>query len=351
MSCKHRFKTSFAENEAFRSYEESFGKAESSFEDVKAAVDKWGCHGEFTIVGMGEQTNAKCGTFAGFRGCIRTELHHNGLAENFEGLVYVHPTFHSCDKPSCPTCFKRGWAVREAGRVKQRLDVASRLHGLVEHIICPIPPSDFGLSYETLRRKVLKALTVRGVIGGSLIWHGFRYANFRESQRRHVPFGWYWSPHFHCLGFIKGGYSRCRDCSKVKASVYGKPCEEVCHGCSGFEAVTREHYKKDGYLAKVLGERITVRGTAFYQLNHASIKVGTKRFHPCTWFGIASYRKLKVVYEKEPLLCPLCQHECIRLRYLGSKELFGFDFRADLFLPMNEGEGNVWVEEDVGDLG
>ncbi len=346
---KHGFKTSFVENEVFRGYEESFGKAESDFKSVKEVINDWASTGEFTLVGWGEQTSGKCGQFAGFTGCIRTELHnHVGLdGVNYASLVYVHLNFHSCDKPSCPKCFKRGWAVRQAGRIKQRLDEGSKRYGLVEHIIAPIPPSDFGLSYEVLHAKVLKALKVRGVVGGCLIFHGFRYANYYESQKRHVPFGWYWSPHFHCLGFIKGGYLRCRNCCKVKASVYGKPCEEVCHGCSGFEAVTREQYKKDGYLAKVLGERITVRGTAYYQLNHASVKVDVERFHVTTWFGCASYRKLKVVYEKEHLLCPICQNECVALRYFGNQLIetdeLSWDFKANLLLPMNEDGREVWV--------
>jgi hypothetical protein len=313
---KCNFKTSFAENEAFRGYEESIGKAESNFQPVKAVVNEWAPNGVFTLVGQGKQTNSKCGTFAGFKGCIRTELHHNTLAGNFEGLVYAHLVFHSCDRPSCPVCFKRGWAVRQAGHVKQRLDEASKRNGVVEHIIAAVPPSDYNLSYEALRRKVVKALTARGVIGGCLIFHGFRYANFAESKKRNVPFGWYWSPHFHCLGFIKGGYSRCRSCEKFEhRGIYS------CAGCSGFENVTREQFKKDKLVAKVLGERITIRGTAYYQLNHASVKVGVKRFHPATWFGVCSYRRLKVVYEQEHLLCPICQHECVGLRYFGGQHI------------------------------
>jgi hypothetical protein len=348
---KYRFKTSFAENEAFRGYEESFGKAESDFQPVKTAINKWASNGVFTLVGQNKYpTNSRCGTFAGFKGCIRTELHHNSLVGNFEGLVYVHPVFHSCDKPSCPVCFKRGWAVRAAGHIKQRLDEASKRFGSVEHIIAPVPPSDFGLSYEAIHAKVLRALKARGVIGGCLIFHGFRYANFKESQQRHVPFGWYWSPHFHCLGFIKDGYYRCRNCEKFEQrGVYS------CSGCSGFENVTREQFKKDGYLAKVLGERITVRGSAYYQLNHASVKVGVERFHPCTWFGVCSYRKLKVVYEKEHLLCPICQRECVYLRYFGGQQIItdrcSPDFKSHLFLPMNEGKGEVWVVKHEGDFG
>lgn len=43
-----------------------------------------------------------------------------------------------------------------------------------------------------------------------------------------------------------------------------------------------------------MGERRTVGGTAWYQLNHATVKVGVKCFRVVTWFGVCSYRKLKV---------------------------------------------------------
>jgi hypothetical protein len=66
---------------------------------------------------------------------------------------------------------------------------------------------------EVLREKVKTALAVRGVVGGVLIFHGFRY-NLRHS--------WYWSPHFHVLGVISGGYG-CRGCKKG------------CVGCGGFD--------------------------------------------------------------------------------------------------------------------
>jgi hypothetical protein len=357
MSSKRSFKTSFVENEVFRGYEESFGKAESDFHRVKEVVNDWASTGEFTLVGQSGRTNAKCGQFAGFTGCVRGDSHNyvdlNGV--NYSDLGFVHINYHSCDKPTCGVCFKRGWAVRQAGRIKQRLDEGSKRYGLVEHVIAPVPPSDFGLPYEVIHAKVLKALKARGIEGGCLIFHGFRYANYHESQKRHVPFGWYWSPHFHCLCFIKNGYSRCRNCPKVKVDSYGQPCERVCQGCSGFENLTREQYKKDGYLAKVLGERITVRGTAFYQLNHASIKVGVERFHVTTWFGTMSYRKLKVVYKKEHLKCPICGSFCVALCYLGNQHIetdrCSWDFKANLFLPLIEDGREVWIERGESDFG
>ena len=50
---------------------------------------------------------------------------------------------------------------------------------IVEHIIAAVSPSDYKLSYEAFAPvRLFKALTVRGITGGCLIFHGFRYANF-----------------------------------------------------------------------------------------------------------------------------------------------------------------------------
>ena len=127
--------------------------------------------GNFNLVGHGEVTNEKCGVFRGFYGCLRVELHDktdlNGVC--YKGKVFVRSYFSSCDKPSCPVCFKRGWAVREAGRIEGRLKEASKRFGLVEHIVVSVPVRDYGLSYEVLRKKAVKALKIRGVVGGVLI--------------------------------------------------------------------------------------------------------------------------------------------------------------------------------------
>lgn len=78
-------------------------------------------------------------------------------------------------------------------------------------------------------------------------------------------------------------------------------------------------YEKDGCIVRVLGKRKTVGGTAWYQLNHASIKKNAVRFHVATWFGVCSYRKLKVTVEYKKNVCPICQHELEEMRYSGVK--------------------------------
>jgi hypothetical protein len=177
-----------------------------------------------------------------------------------------------------------------------------------------------------------------------LVFHGFRY---RKSDFTHVgvyfPKGWIWSPHFHCIGFIQGGYGRCRSCHEY--NVHGAV---ACLGCKGFEGVTRKCFEKDGCIVKVKDLRATISGTASYELSHASVKVDVVRFHCVSWFGNCSYRKLKVVFEVVKVVCPLCQHDCVPLLYFGGKGVIldkGVDgYVQDSFEDMNEGTGDCYVE-------
>jgi len=281
--------------------EDNFVEVDDESGDAEP-VDAYGSYGDFQLVGHGNVTSEMCGRWLGFRGCIRTDLHdHVSLSgENFKGKVFVRHVHHSCDKPSCPVCYKSGWAVRAARKIAVRMQEASKRFGSVEHIVATVPPSFYGLDYDALRIKVVKILLDRGVIGGALIFHGFRY-NLRHA--------WYWSPHFHVLGVILGGY-RCRDCKK-----------KCFRGCGGFVDRSYRCFEKDKCIVRVLGKRKTVAGTAWYQLNHATIRVGIPRFHVATWFGVCGYRKLKVSSEKRKSLCPMCGEELVRLHYLGDRRI------------------------------
>jgi hypothetical protein len=286
-------------------------------------------HGDFQLVGHGERTNDKCGKFSSYYGCVRSELHNirTLYGVNYTGKAYVRKVFHSCDKPSCPICFKYGWAVRECIKIEARLKEGAKHFGKAEHIVTSVPVADYGLSYEDMRKKAVKALSDRGVVGGVLIFHGFRY------NMRHY---WYWAPHFHCLGFLIGGYARCRNCRI-----------QHCSTCDGFEGRTRKMFLKDGFIVKVLGERRTVGGTAWYQLNHSSIKKDVRRFHVATWFGNCSYRKLKVTAEMRKKLCPICEHELVKLSYYGGKYIDNDRSKPDYvsaFCPDLEEDGRpAWV--------
>ena len=268
---------------------------------------------EFELVGHGKQTNVKFGTFNKFMGCLNVEAHNASRWLNPDlkkDSVYVKSVYHSCDKPTCPQCFKFGWAVRQATRMEERLKKASVSYGLVEHIVASVPVELYGLSLEALRSRAVKILANRGIVGGSMIFHGFRYANRREANQKGVPFGWRWNPHFHVLGFVGGeGYGRCRTCKGAD-----------CYACGGFEGLTMREHMKDSWIVKVLEKRKTVGGTCWYQLNHCSIRRGAKKSHAATWFGVCAYRKMKtdnITDIKIKHKCPICGNELVRVRYLG----------------------------------
>jgi hypothetical protein len=295
--------------------------------DAKPLEKSWGAYGDYRLVGNGEVTNGYCGKFARFKGCLRVDLHNKTSLDgvNYAGKVFVRRVKFSCGKPSCPICYKNGWAVREAENIKHRLVEASKRFGKVEHLVCSIPTKDYGLELGVLRRKVNNMLKKIGVVGGALIFHGFRFNRKK---------GWYWSPHFHVMGFIIGGYSRCRHCKGGD-----------CYACGGFDGKTYKLYRENGYIVRVFDERITIFGTAWYQLNHSSYKVGVKRFHIATWFGNCSYRKLKVTPKTRKELCPICQHELVEILYFGSNDLKSNDQR-DSFEDYVE-NGNIVFAEKI----
>ena len=79
-----------------------------------------------------------------------------------------------------------------------------------------------------------------------MIYHAFRFATRKEAKRRNVPQGWYFSPHFHVVGRILGGYSKCRKCKNWM----NRDCKR---GCGGFnDRAYWECYKKTEYYVKVL---------------------------------------------------------------------------------------------------
>lgn len=252
--------------ELYRIYAESYGDCEAP-KEVSAR------HGDWTLVGHGNVTNSYCGRFLGFKICNRVELHSqsNLAGVSHAGEVFVRKIHRSCDNPQCPTCCFSGWAKREADKIAQRIEVVSERFGSPQHIAISPPESDWGLAEfhnSRFRVKVKDLLSGVGVIGGCMIFHGFRFADYQESLEKHNLCGWRWSPHIHSIAFILGGYGKCRHCSAV-----AKHGRSECFGCDGFEARVRRSYEKNKYIIKCMDERITIFGTAWYQLNHSAIRV------------------------------------------------------------------------------
>jgi hypothetical protein len=295
------------------------------------SLDVWG-NGVLKRVGQGEQTDSRCGQNLGVKACLNVDLHaHTSLdGLNHAGNVFVKKIIHSCDKPSCRVCCRRGWAVREASAIEYRINESAKRFGVAEHIICSVPKSDYGLSFVKMKAKVLAVLRKRGVIGGVLIFHAERFCNFKESVVKGKPCGWYVSFHFHVIGFIDGGYGCCRGCRKNTLE---------CLACSGFEGRTRREFYKEsseyckktkvvddgksgGWIVSVKGARKTIHGTAWYQLNHATLVRGAKRSTVTWWFGVCGYTKLKLKKEDRVRrdICPICQHVLEEVVYVGNDE-------------------------------
>lgn len=264
-------------------------------------------HKEFQPVGRGAVRSDYCAKWVSFSVCKNVKGHKDVHVNEVDctGKVVVRHKHWWCHKPTCPVCFNRGWAVREARSVVGRLDVGvERGFGKVEHISVSVPPEDYGLPEKVLREKCRLALLVRGVVGGCMIFHGFRINKERSAL--------VWAPHYHTLGFIRGGFDVCRGCvHDVKD----------CRGCSEFKGREVREYEKDRYLVKVLGERKTVFGTGWYQLNHATVRVGLRRFHTVTWFGICGNRKFKSAKLASEDVCPACSEDMVRCAYRGRRRI------------------------------
>ena len=291
-------------------------------------------HEDFMPVGRGVPSSELCAKHVCFKVCKNVKG-HEGLSvggEDSTGKVVVHHKHLFCHKSTCPKCFIRGWSQRGADNITRRLEKGVDFgFGKVEHIVVAVNPADFDLPEKVLRKKSRKALKVRGVVGGCQIFHGFRI-----DKRRRVLV---WSPHYHSLSFIEGGFDRCRKCVHVR---------EDCLNCSGFKGREVREYKKDGYIVTVLAEREksyyddkpNIFGTAFYQLNHATVRVGLRRFHVVTWMGCCGNRKYaspKVVSKDS---CPLCGEEMVRCAYVGKR-----------FIPRSIGHADykAWFLDDEFD--
>jgi len=322
--------------------------------DLSVTVDAFDMLGSFAKVGTGPVTSSSCGKHMRFDGCSKHDLHKvvvDGV--DYSGKAYMTNVVMSCGKPSCPRCYRLGWAPRLAWKISGRLLWFSKLlaetnvkTAVVEHVICSIPPADYGITdYDVMRARAVKALKLRGVVGGNLIFHATRQHRNGED---------FFSPHFHSLCFILGGYG-CRGCKKV------------CGDCNGFEGVVRRMRSVDGYVVKiavdretgVAGERECVGGTAWYQLHHAAYKRGVDRFHVSTYFGICSYNKVKVVVPPFKRVCPICSSDLVQHFYVGKRRFSDLCSRKPSSGVCHHGsvEGvfedgvRVWVEAVGGSSG
>jgi hypothetical protein len=317
------------------------------------------------IVGGGDVTDRFCGSWLSVKGCLRVKEHERIgklLGKDFKDVIFEQKVHHWCNSWDCPLCYRHGTAVREARKIEGRLAEASKLYGNVEHFIISLDSRFYGLSVDAMFKMVEKGLAVRGIVGAVLIPHSFGKRHFemiRSGVFRQI--GDVFRFHVHALGYLSGGYDLCRNC-RINGVV---PSKERCCKCGGFEFVTRKCNESDGLIVKVAedkvsglpSERESVYGTAWYQLHHASVKVGRvgvkSRSHVVRWYGVVSYRKLhvKVVVKKQ--VCPICKLSLYGIRYGGVRD-FCVDLTSSRYVShslehLHEDGVQVWfISDSVG---
>jgi len=208
-----------------------------------------------------EEAHDWCGKWSTM-GCLNVEAHKG---TECEGKGYVKTFQRSCYRPDCEVCEPK-WRARESNKATKRIEKYEKKSSKhAKHIIVSPPQWLHRKSKKELSKMCYKILKVVGCIGGTVIFHPFRYdKRFKD---------WHYSPHFHIIGF---GWIEC----------------------------VTENYQKNGWLVKNKGFRDSTFATFYYQLSHAGIK---KHNHTLVWFGDLSYSKLKVEKEEiEANICPYC---------------------------------------------
>ncbi len=272
-------------------------------------VNNWG------LPGHGESKD-DCGGY--FRKiCLNIDEHPDNLA------VFKTMT-HRCYDPKCPICWK-SWALREADRITHRIEsFAHKFNWLGRpiHAMISVPSSLYHLSFNKLKIIARRLLKKVGFLGGSVILHcyrqkcvlcGFHKETFTKkcSNCGSSSFSWYFSPHFHVIGF---GW------------IVGEDVSDT--------------YESSGWVIKNLGVRNSVFGTAFYQLTHCAIWYGSGKKHSVTWIGLLSYNsKYKIPpMPKHSTRCPWCGAKMeIAYREFGYKEPLPCPGIDGFYLASSEG--------------
>lgn len=250
----------------------------------------------FALTGSGD-SYANCGAWFTM-GCLNVAAHHNrntleGAHPDWEGAAYLQRMRHTCHRAVCPVCWE-SWANREKDRAVQRFD-AFKTKSKIVHYMISVPKEDYGLSLPDMRRKVYKNLKSVHVWGGMLIYHPKRKNSLKE---------WYFSPHFHVLGY-------------------------------GWLLDIRKNYNASGYVVKNLGVRKNVPGTIYYQLSHCGI---SEKYQTITWFGALSYSKLKVeIKNPDPQVCPICFEPLREVLWIGEGPM-----------PIPDVEGSGFLDDPGG---
>jgi len=264
-------------------------------------------HENYVPVGRGVKSSELCGVHVAYDVCKDVEAHKGKVVDgvDYTDNIAVRHRHLWCKKSTCPICFIRGWSVRGARFIEARLALGvERGFSDVEHVVVSAPIEDYNLQESVLRKKARAVLSACGIVAGAMIFHGFRINRSRNVLA--------WGSHYHVLGFVEGGYDRCRRCTGGD-----------CYACDGVEGRCYRAYRDNGWIVRVLPKRKTVYGTAWYQLHHSTIRLGVKRFHVVTWFGRCAYNNFKTegLKAEAEVKCPICSGEMVKCFYVGERRI------------------------------
>jgi len=235
-------------------------------------------------------------------GCKDTEKHK---LLGYGNVVFVKQYQRSCFRAVCKKCYEK-WLGRQANRATRRVEKYAKGTGRKPiHVVLSISNWDINLPFKEMKKKARKILKEIGMKGYAMIFHPFR---FNKKIRC-----WYYSPHFHVVGF-------------------------------GWVEGIADSYYKNYWFIKYVGVRKSVFHTFYYLLSHCGIKKG---FHALSWAGVLSYSKLKIEDEPKNHRCPICNSKFVELYYAGwdppikSDQYFEGILDSDdwcLVQPMSESE-------------
>jgi len=231
----------------------------------------------YMMPGFKEQIHEWCGEWK-TKGCLNIEGHKNKKA-------YIRRYQRSCYRADCHVCAKK-WLARLANRSTSRITIyQAYTDRRAKHIVVSPPSWLHHKSLKFLRKQTYRYLKKVGCYGGTMIFHGYR--SYIDEWDRKI---WYFSPHFHIIGF---GWIIGSDVAKT--------------------------YRENGWLVKNIGVRKSVFQTVYYQLSHCAIVQGK---HTLTWFGELGYHNSKLKVEDEPILdkCPECFAKLEELEWNGRGE-------------------------------
>ena len=255
--------------------DDSVGKEDLEFQRGVFGSRGNGFLADFPITGSGE-AYGDCGDYFTV-GCLNGEA-HNG--SNLDGVDmtsngYFEHHRKTCHRALCPICWE-SWANREKDKASRRLSrfVLKGRDLKPIHLTVSVPRRLYGATLSELRKQAYLSLKSVHCLGGMVIYH----------SKRKDKVGWYFSPHFHIIGY-------------------------------GWIVDVRKNYFASGFIVKNIGIRKTVEGTIWYQLSHCGI---SSHHHTVTWFGALSYNKLKVPKElRKKRFCPICKEPLFRMMYVG----------------------------------